>query len=130
MRGCMRGATMNTRIAALVTVVTMSLAAVPSAHEDKPRKVAGRFSGTAIPSTIDLTGDGFTASHATFEGDSNLGRFSLQALIDATRLGPGTCPNGDPGILFQGGQGSGGGVFRLRSGDLLVARTTSTILCA
>src|SRR5262249_44104516 len=102
-----------------------------AAHPDeaKTQRFEGTFSGSILPSTVDFDGDGIPAGAASIAGNSNMGAFVAQGLVDVTFGGPGLCPNGNPGVLLNGGPGTGGVVFRFHSGELLSAKVSSTHEC-
>ena len=108
------------RIAVLKTTVALMLTlGVASVHAQQV-PVMWSFSGTAVPSTINLQ-TGASTSEYNLTGTGTLGAFTLQTL-EATSQPPGTCPAANHPY-------SGAGVFRFQDGSLLMVNLTQGSDC-
>src|SRR5262245_8928936 len=99
-------------IKSLVITVGMIVTVAVGPVQAKGHPFKGKFSGSVLPSSFDINGDGVPAAEATIAGESSLGHFRAQPVADIPFVGPGVCDSGNPGILFEGGAGSEGIVFR------------------
>jgi hypothetical protein len=109
--------------------VFVSAGAVSARPQPKPFSIKGHYSGSVMPASLDLDSDGFPAAVATLAGESSLGKFTAQAVVDTALSSPGVCPSGNQGFVLKGGPGSGGIVFRFESGELLAAQIVSAEQC-
>jgi hypothetical protein len=118
---------MSRRILMGSLIVALSLAAMSAQAQDS-LPFRATFSGTFVPTPLDLSGDGTPSDLNLLEGKSNFGQFSLHVLSKSVRGPEAICPNGQPGFSIRLLAGSS--VFRFRhSGDLLFVRATSETTC-
>ena len=108
-----RIATLNTTVALMLTLGAASVYA-------QQAPVALSFSGTAVPSTINLQSGASTGQY-DFTGNGTLGPFTLRTL-EATSVPPGSCPAANHPYL-------GAGVFRFQDGSLLMVNLTQGSDC-
>src|SRR5262245_22387226 len=109
------------RIATL-TAATLALILSPGAANvyAQQRPVTMSFSGTAVPSTINIR-PGAVTSEYDFAGNGPLGPFTFHTL-NASSQPPGTCPAANHPYF-------GAGVFRFLDGSLLMVNLTEGSDC-
>jgi hypothetical protein len=90
----------------------------------------GTFSGTFVNSQIDTNNDGRKASLGTRGMKGTFGPATGQAMLEYASPSPGTCPNGNAGVILTLVPGTGHDVARLTStGDLIIGEYTAGALC-
>jgi hypothetical protein len=107
-----------------LTAVTMMLSLGAASVYAQQRPVTGSFSGTAVPSTVNLQA-GTNAGDYDFGGNSALGPFTFRAF---TASAPSQAPIGTTCSLY-GSVVAGGGVFRFQDGSLLMVDSAKGTDC-
>ena len=120
---------MRTWIAATLLALGVTASASATDH-NKQIDYNGEFSGSVVSSEIDSNGDGLRAVLFLVVGKTNLGRTDVQTLLEFAPTGPGTCPNGKPGLLLTAIHGDGVIRFEQRGGDLLLVKAGAATACA
>ena len=87
------------------------------------------YSGSTV-TRQDSNGDGIRSALGILTCTSNLGRCTAQGVGEALSAGPGTCPNGHPGLRYTVLPGTGHGFTHFaRSGDMLFTKVVSETAC-
>ena len=87
------------------------------------------YSGSTV-TRQDSNGDGIRSALGILTCTSNLGRCTAQGVGEALSEGPGTCPNGNPGLRYTVLPGSSHGFTHFeRSGDMLFTKVVSETAC-
>ena len=90
----------------------------------------GMFSGTFVNTQIDTNNDGRKASLGTRGMKGTFGPATGQAMLEYASPSPGTCPNGNAGVILTLVPGTGHDVARLTStGDLIIGEYIAGALC-
>jgi hypothetical protein len=88
-----------------------------------------RYSGSTV-TRQDSNGDGIRSALGILTCTSNLGRCTAQGVGEASSAGPGTCPNGHPGLRYTVLPGTGHGFTHFeRTGDMLFTKVVSETAC-
>ena len=121
------------RMATKAVVFGLSFALVVGAATDAtsrevPFKV--KCSGTSISTVGDTNHDGLHAGLGTGVCASNFGRGTSQGVGEAKVVGPGTCPNGHPGIILTLLPGTGHSVGRYdKTGEMVFSELLEETVC-
>lgn len=87
------------------------------------------YSGSTV-TRQDSNGDGIRSALGILTCRSNLGRCTAQGVGEALSAGPGTCPNGHPGLRYTVLPGTGHGFTHFeRSGDMLFTKVVAETAC-
>jgi hypothetical protein len=108
-------------------VLATSATAVQAAEHGEGRQVKMRFSGSFVPTSIDVQPNTIT-DEELLAGDGTLGSFTFRKLRTDDLSAPpfGSCGNGfGPSIPVV----TGGGVFRFEDGSLLTVTVSEGVLC-
>src|SRR5262245_41591230 len=118
----------TTRLVLMVTIALVCGAARDARSREVRFKV--KCSGTSISSLSDRNHDGLHQGLGTVACISNLGRSTSQGVGEARVEGPGTCPNGNPGIILTLMPGTGHTVARYdRTGDMVFSELPEESVC-
>ena len=121
---------MATTNATLAGIALAVLAAAPVEAASNVIHVRVKYSGSAVTRDADPNHDGIKPALGILTCQSNLGRCTAQGIGEATMVGPGTCPNGHPGLKLAVIPGTGHGFTRFeKSGDMLFDEVVSETAC-
>jgi len=105
------------------------LCALPLAVSAREIRVKLKYAGSTV-TRQDSNHDGIRSALGILTCTSNLGRCTAQGVGEALPLGPGTCPNGHPGLLYTVLPGSGHGFTQFEtSGDMVFDEVVSETAC-